>query len=97
MRGKLYDRDGRSGSPRPNTATKDRVVVKSDGNYTYLAPDIAYHAYKFERGFTRLVNVLPPITTAIFRGSRRPVAALGHRANQLDWCAGPDGRRRARG
>lgn len=37
---------------------EDRVVRKSDGNYTYLAPDVAYHHDKFGRGFTRLVNVL---------------------------------------
>lgn len=28
---------------------KDRVLVKSDGNYTYLLPDIAYHSDKFNR------------------------------------------------
>jgi len=37
---------------------KDRVVVKSDGEKTYLAPDIAYHKDKFERGFDLLINVL---------------------------------------
>ena len=36
---------------------KDRVVVKSDGSYTYLAPDIAYHRDKFRRGFKRLINL----------------------------------------
>ncbi|MGL5979125.1 MAG: arginine--tRNA ligase [Erysipelotrichaceae bacterium] len=35
---------------------KDRVLRKSDGSYTYLVPDIAYHINKFERGFTKLVN-----------------------------------------
>lgn len=37
---------------------KDRVVVKADGNYTYLAPDIAYHLDKAKRGYDLLVNVL---------------------------------------
>ncbi len=37
---------------------KDRVVRKSDGTFTYLAPDIAYHADKYARGFDRFVNVL---------------------------------------
>lgn len=37
---------------------KDRVLVKSDGNYTYLTPDIAYHINKFNRGFDILINVL---------------------------------------
>jgi len=36
---------------------KDRVVRKSDGSYTYFVPDVAYHLTKFERGFTRAINV----------------------------------------
>jgi arginyl-tRNA synthetase len=36
---------------------KDRVLVKSDGSYTYLLPDIAYHADKFHRGFDRLIDL----------------------------------------
>src|SRR5699024_11070673 len=36
---------------------KDRVLLKSDGSYTYLMPDIAYHKNKFERGFDKIINV----------------------------------------
>jgi len=36
---------------------KDRVLRKSDGTYTYLLPDIAYHRHKRERGFARAVDV----------------------------------------
>ncbi|CCD29559.1 arginyl-tRNA synthetase (ArgS) [Candidatus Glomeribacter gigasporarum BEG34] len=36
---------------------KDRVMRKSDGSYTYFVPDIAYHLTKWERGFTRAINV----------------------------------------
>ncbi len=36
---------------------KDRVLVKSDGTFTYFLPDIAYHRDKVERGFDRLINV----------------------------------------
>jgi arginyl-tRNA synthetase len=36
---------------------KDRVLVKSDGELTYLLPDIAYHRDKFSRGFDLLINV----------------------------------------
>ena len=39
---------------------KDRVVKKSTGEYTYLAPDIAYHLFKYERGFNMLVNFWGP-------------------------------------
>jgi len=37
---------------------KDRVLVKSDGNYTYLTPDIAYHIDKITRGYEELIDVL---------------------------------------
>ncbi|HWS82240.1 MAG TPA: arginine--tRNA ligase [Rubrobacter sp.] len=37
---------------------KDRVLVKSDGSYTYMAPDLAYHRDKWERGFRTAVDVL---------------------------------------
>ena len=37
---------------------KDRVIVKSDGSYTYLLPDIAYHYDKLQRGFKLLVDCL---------------------------------------
>ena len=36
---------------------KDRVIRKSDGQYTYFAPDIAYHIEKWKRGFTKAINI----------------------------------------
>ncbi len=36
---------------------KDRVMRKSDGGYTYFVPDIAYHVTKWERGFTKVIDV----------------------------------------
>jgi len=36
---------------------KDRVVIKSDGEKTYLASDIAYHQNKYDRGFDRVINI----------------------------------------
>lgn len=36
---------------------KDRVMRKSDGSYTYFVPDVAYHVTKFERGYTKAVNI----------------------------------------
>ncbi|MFZ1318882.1 MAG: arginine--tRNA ligase [Candidatus Nitrotoga sp.] len=35
---------------------KDRVMRKSNGNFTYFVPDIAYHLDKWRRGFTRVIN-----------------------------------------
>jgi arginyl-tRNA synthetase len=37
---------------------KDRVLIKRGGEKTYLAPDIAYHETKFQRGYDLMVNVL---------------------------------------
>jgi arginyl-tRNA synthetase len=37
---------------------KDRVLVKSDGSNTYMAPDLAYHRDKWDRGFRTAVDVL---------------------------------------
>lgn len=36
---------------------KDRVLIKQDGAYTYLTPDIAYHKNKLDRGFDQIINV----------------------------------------
>jgi arginyl-tRNA synthetase len=36
---------------------KDRVLIKSDGSYTYFAVDIVYHDSKLKRGFTHLINI----------------------------------------
>jgi arginyl-tRNA synthetase len=36
---------------------KDRVMRKSDGTYTYFVPDVAYHVAKWERGFTKAINI----------------------------------------
>ena len=36
---------------------KDRVMRKSDGTYTYFVPDVAYHQAKWERGFTKAINI----------------------------------------
>lgn len=36
---------------------KDRVLVKSDGTYTYFLPDLAYHRDKARRGFDHVINI----------------------------------------
>jgi arginyl-tRNA synthetase len=36
---------------------KDRVMRKSDGLYTYFVPDVAYHVTKWERGFSKAINI----------------------------------------
>ncbi len=36
---------------------KDRVLIKSDGSYTYFLPDLAYHLHKARRGFDKAIDV----------------------------------------
>lgn len=36
---------------------KDRVMRKSDGTFTYFVPDVAYHVNKWQRGFSKVINV----------------------------------------
>jgi arginyl-tRNA synthetase len=55
---------------------KDRVVVKSDGAYTYLAPDIAYHRDKYARGFQQLINLWGPDHHGYIRRLKAAVQAL---------------------
>jgi len=57
-RGHLYEKDGALWFR--STAfgdEKDRVVRRENGQYTYFASDIAYHADKFARGFERMIDV----------------------------------------
>ena len=62
---------------------KDRVVKKSNGLHTYLAPDIAYHRNKFDRGFHTLINIWGPDHHGYISRLKAAVAALGHSADQL--------------
>lgn len=62
---------------------KDRVVIKSDGALTYLAPDIAYHQEKFRRGFNRLVNLWGPDHHGYIGRLKAAVEALGRERESL--------------
>ena len=56
--GKTYEKDGALWLKSTDYGDdKDRVMKKSDGTYTYFVPDVAYHLAKWERGYTRVVNV----------------------------------------
>jgi arginyl-tRNA synthetase len=57
-RGLLYTEDGAEWFKSTQFGDdKDRAVIKSDGELTYFASDIAYHRNKFERRFAKLINV----------------------------------------
>jgi arginyl-tRNA synthetase len=56
--GKTYEQDGALWLKSTDYGDdKDRVMRKGDGSYTYFVPDVAYHITKWERGFSRVVNI----------------------------------------
>jgi len=56
--GKTYEQDGALWLRSTDYGDdKDRVMRKSDGGYTYFVPDVAYHLAKWERGFTKAINI----------------------------------------
>ena len=57
---------------------KDRVLKKSDGTYTYLVPDIAYHRDKHERGFVRAIDVWGADHHGYIPRMRAALQALGY-------------------
>ena len=63
---------------------KDRVLIKGDGSYTYLTPDIAYHLSKFNRGYDFLVDLLGADHHGYIARMKAAMQALGYNANQLE-------------
>jgi len=56
--GKTYEQDGALWLKSTEYGDdKDRVMKKSDGSYTYFVPDVAYHLAKWERGYSRAINI----------------------------------------
>jgi len=63
---------------------KDRVLVKGDGSYTYMAPDVAYHRDKWERGYRSAVDVLGADHAGYPPRIRAGLVALGLPSDFLD-------------
>lgn len=63
---------------------KDRVLIKSDGSYTYLTPDIGYHLDKLERGYEYLVDLLGADHHGYINRMKAAIQALGYNDNQLN-------------
>ncbi|MCU0815643.1 MAG: arginine--tRNA ligase, partial [Cypionkella sp.] len=62
----------------------DRPVQKSDGSWTYFAPDIAYHYNKVTRGFDELINVFGADHSGYVKRLKAVVAALSGNRVTLD-------------
>ena len=63
---------------------KDRVLIKSDGSYTYLLPDIAYHKDKFDRGYDHLINLFGADHHGYIIRLKAGLKILGYNSDNLD-------------
>lgn len=84
-RGFLVERDGaRWFTSSQFGDDKDRVMVRSDGTFTYFVPDAAYHADKFDRGFDYVIDLLGPDHHGYLSRMRALVQALGYPSERLE-------------
>lgn len=63
---------------------KDRVLQKTDGSYTYLVPDIAYHNDKYMRGFEMMVDFLGADHHGYIPRLKASMQALGNNPDKLN-------------
>ncbi len=63
---------------------KDRVLIRANGDPTYLAADVAYHWGKLERGFERLIDVFGADHHGYVPRLRAVVAGLGDDPERLE-------------
>lgn len=78
--------------PRPQTLFKssafgddlDRAIKKSDGSWTYFAPDIAYHFDKYQRGHTRMIDVMGADHGGYAKRIKAAVKALSDNKAELE-------------
>ncbi|QNM93360.1 arginine--tRNA ligase [Mycoplasma sp. Pen4] len=62
---------------------KDRVLIKSDGSYTYLTPDIAYHKTKFDK-CDKLINIWGADHSGYIARMKIAMQCLGYNPDNLD-------------
>lgn len=84
-RGHAYDADGATWLRSTEFGDdKDRPLLKSDGDPTYLLPDIAYHRDKFARGFDLLIDVWGADHHGYVPRMRAGIEALGHDPDEFE-------------
>jgi arginyl-tRNA synthetase len=84
QRGHLYEQDGALWFKAKTFGDeKDRVVQRANGEYTYFASDIAYHANKYERGFDRIVDIWGADHHGYIPRVKAALTALGLDADRL--------------
>ena len=63
---------------------KDRVLVRKNGQNTYFAPDIAYHWNKYQRGYTKIIDVFGADHHGYVTRLKSAVRALGHSEEDIE-------------
>lgn len=82
--GHVYEEEGATWlSTMPFGDDKNRVLVKNDGSYTYLTPDIAYHRTKYGRGFDQMINIWGADHHGYIPRMKAAMAALGNDPDKL--------------
>lgn len=82
--GHVYEEEGATWlSTMPFGDDKNRVLVKNDGSYTYLTPDIAYHRDKYSRGYDRMINIWGADHHGYIPRVKAAMAALGNDPEKL--------------
>ena len=83
--GELYEKDGAIWFASSKYGDdQDRVIKKSDGAYTYLTADIAYHYDKLKRGFDTLLNIWGADHHGYIPRMRASIEVLGYNPNSLE-------------
>ncbi|NOU63286.1 arginine--tRNA ligase [Paenibacillus sp. LMG 31461] len=82
--GHIYEEEGATWlNTTPLGDDKNRVLIKNDGSFTYLTPDIAYHRNKFGRGYDRLINIWGADHHGYIPRMKAAMTALGFEADRL--------------
>lgn len=83
--GYVYEKDGATWFKSTEFGDdKDRVIIKQDGSFTYLTPDIAYHKNKLDRGFDKLINVWGSDHHGYVPRMKAAIQALGYPEDKLE-------------
>ncbi|MNZ50123.1 Arginine--tRNA ligase [compost metagenome] len=83
-RGEVYEQDRATWLQTTKYGDdKDRVLIKNDGTYTYLTPDIAYHSDKYGRGYDKMINIWGADHHGYIPRMKAAMSALGNDPEKL--------------
>lgn len=83
-RNEIYEEDGATWLNTTKYGDdKNRVLIKNDGTYTYLTPDIAYHRDKYARGYDTIINIWGADHHGYIPRMKAAMEALGNDPDKL--------------